>query len=179
MKVIVLVMSAVLLSSCASMPKAPQNADELRALGSSNLLNVPVDISGFTATKMKIVSEKVEGVRISRDGEVGQITIFTDPVSGKTYDLDGQPVNEKGERILNNGYACKVVGIANNQRIYGELGTWSETDVDKFCKTSYRASFQNKAQAVLAAGLITGGVAALAVIPTNMTIAEIFSDDTM
>lgn len=157
------------LAGCASAPKAPQDAKEMAEMG-DNLLHVPVDVSKFPWKKMEIEAT---------NGDKGRITVFTDPTTGKTYDLDGQPVNAKGERILRDGYVCKVEGIYVNQRSYGRPGFFSETTVDRFCKTSLKSSQQNRGQTIMAVGILTGGIAALAAMPLNATVAHIVSDDTM
>lgn len=161
---------ATALAGCASAPQAPKDAKEMAALGEDNLLHVPVDVSNFPWKKLEIEAT---------NGDKGRITVFTDPATGKTYDLDGQPVNEKGERILKDGYVCKVEGIFVNQRVYGRAGFWTETAVDKFCKTSLKSAQQNRGQTIMAVGILTGGIAALAAMPLNATVAHIVSDDTI
>lgn len=171
------------LVGCASVPQAPKDAKEMAELGEDNLLNVPVDLTPFIDNwkKVKIVSEEDKSAGLfgfGRDGDIGQTTVWTNPENGKMYDADGQPVNEKGERILKNGYVCKVRMIASNQRIYAN-SPWSESPIEKNCKTVAKSNFQNKAQLVTITGIATGGLAAYSVIPLNASFAHLISDDTM
>jgi hypothetical protein len=171
------------LVGCASVPQAPKDAKEMAELGEDNLLNVPVDLTPFIDNwkKVKIVSEEDKSAGLfgfGRDGDIGQTTVWTNPENGKMYDADGQPVNEKGERILKNGYVCKVRMIASNQRIYAN-SPWSESPIEKNCKTVAKSNFQNKAQLVTIAGIATGGLAAFSVIPLNASFAHLISNDTM
>jgi hypothetical protein len=113
------------LVGCASVPQAPKDAKEMAELGEDNLLNVPVDLTPFIDNwkKVKIVSEEDKEAGLfgfGRDGDIGQTTVWTNPENGKMYDADGQPVNEKGERILKNGYVCKVRMISGGHRIYAK-----------------------------------------------------------
>jgi hypothetical protein len=165
------VLAVALLSGCASAPQAPEDNGQMTK--SDNFLNVPVDITKFTPSKMKIYG--------SEAGE-GQISIFTDPVSGKTYDLDGQPVNEKGERILRDGYVCKVKVIASNFRSYHGVGFWSSDEHVDSCLSSRWYAHANKKRAILAGGALLGGAAilgSLAVSAIDTTISSYTADDTM
>lgn len=110
-KLSLIFLTVTLLSGCGYTPvQAPKT--EAERIETKSLLNVPVDVSTFTTHKLNIVAE---------NGDKGRITVFTDPKTGKTYDLDGQPVNEKGERILANGKTCNPGAIVNNMRGYGLL----------------------------------------------------------
>jgi hypothetical protein len=173
------VLAVVLLSGCAAtVIEAPKSAEELSSLDDSNLLNVPVDISGFYAYKKDIYSEKIDGVRISRDGDRGRITIFSDPVTGKNYDEDGQPVNEKGQRILRNGYVCKVALINNNIRIYRD-NTWTVEPETQACKTRRMGEFQNNNRVASLTGLALGGVVGLVITSVgSVSVQQITAEDT-
>lgn len=118
------------LVGCASVPQAPKDAKEMAELGEDNLLNVPVDLTPFIDNwkKVKIVSEEDKSAGrfgFGRDGDIGQTTVWTNPENGKMYDADGQPVNDKGERILKNGYVCKVRMISGGKRIYAQRSATS------------------------------------------------------
>lgn len=108
-KLSLIFLTVTLLSGCGYTPvQAPKT--EAERIETKSLLNVPVDVSTFTTHKLNIVAE---------NGDKGRITVFTDPKTGKTYDLDGQPINAKGERILANGNVCKPLVIVFNSRGYG------------------------------------------------------------
>jgi hypothetical protein len=165
------VLAVVLLSGCASEPQAPE--DNVQMTKSDNFLNVPVDITKFTPSKMKIYG--------SEAGE-GQISIFTDPASGKTYDLDGQPVNEKGERILRDGYVCEVKVIALGRRGYVGEDFWSTDEHLPSCYTSAAYATANSSRATLLGGAIIGPIATLAALGVNSTrivIQTYTADDTL
>lgn len=174
------VLAVALLSGCAAtVIEAPKSAEELNALDGSNLLSVPVNITGFYASKLDIYSEKIEGVRISREGDRGRITVFTDPISLKTYDEDGQPTNEKGQRILRNGYVCKVAAINNGIRLYRD-NTWSIEPESQGCKTRRMGEFQRNNRASSLAGFALGGVIGLVVTSIgSVSIQQITIDDTL
>lgn len=173
------------LTGCASMPDAPKTQAEMKQLGDDNLLHVPVDITNFKTSKLEIFSEEDKDAcygifcrSFGTNDHKGIITVFTDPETGKTYDLDGQPINEKGQRILKNGFVCVVRYIYNNQRSY-DANTWNEAIAEKFCKTSIRAKYQNIAQTSIAIGLATGGLGGITALAGNGVIAQIISGDTM
>lgn len=143
------------LAGCASIPQAPKNAQEMAALGDDNLLNVPVDITGFPWKKQEIVAA---------NGDKGIVTVFTDPKNGKTYDLDGQAVNAKAERVLKNGYVCEASSIGSfNQRVYGG---WGFNKAPKECITeaaSKDMAERNKVTPTkLATAFLIGGTAGAA-----------------
>jgi hypothetical protein len=113
-KLTVAALAIATLAGCASIPQAPKNAQEMAEMaeiGDDNLLNVPVDITGFSWKKQEIVAV---------NGDKGIVTVFTDPKTSLTYDTAGQPVNEKAERVLRNGIICKVKEISStfHSRIY-------------------------------------------------------------
>jgi len=171
MKTILLSFSLLLLAGCASAPKAPIDSYDKASLGDESFLNVPVDITTFNKHKLKIYGEE--------SGE-GVITVFTDPATGKTYDLDGQPINEKGERVLKDGRVCVVVNIVGKRRFYGPAPLFVESEYDLSCKTSRLVKSMNRGQMMNMAGiavLMTGGVAGLAAIPMNTAIDSIVEDD--
>lgn len=177
MKKIVLALLATslfsVLTGCASMPEAPKNAEEKIALGEDSFLNVPVDVSGFSKSKLSIFGE---------EGGEGVITVFTDQHTGKTYDLDGQPINEKGERVLKDGYVCKVKLIVSGFRSYQGSGFWSSDKQLDSCLTSKWYAHANKKRAFLAGGVLIGGAAmlgALAASAADSTISSFTSDDTL
>jgi hypothetical protein len=183
------VLAVVLLSGCASISTVPKSEEEMNALGDDSLLHVPVDISNFPWKKVQF--ETVADENFGRNGLKGQTTIFTDPATGKTYDEDGQPVNEKGERILKNGYVCVPRWITSNHRVYAAPPFFS---VELFgmndCRTM-RAQKSAKQKNVIATtgligGLLTGGAAGAAMMvggvaaSSSMTLIEnITADDTM
>jgi hypothetical protein len=187
------VLAVVLLSGCASAPQVPQDAKEVAEIGDDNLLNDPVDITGFTSKKIEIFSERDENAcyglfcqPFGRDGDKGQITIFTDPETGKTYDEDGQPVNEKGERILRNGYVCKVRLISfSNTRIYGpgKMGLFGHEFAHDACRTKrskdYTSSATLRVNTLVFGGLLTGAAVAGAAAAVSTSILSITHDDTM
>lgn len=108
-KTIFFIALMTLLAGCSSAPpQAPKTEKEL--IESNSILHVPVDVSKFTAKKLNIVAD---------NGDKGRITVFTNPADGKMYDADGQPVNEKGERILTDGSVCNPKVIVLNARGYG------------------------------------------------------------
>jgi hypothetical protein len=173
------VLAVVLLSGCASAPQAPKDEKEMAELGDDNLLNVPVDISGFIASKKTIYTRKDEDGHGS-EGDSGQITIFTDPSTGKVYDEDGQPVNDKGERILKDGHVCIVTYISGKRRFYGKPPIWSESKQQEACKTRRLVANMNRGQTMNAVGLVvlfSGGIAGLAAIPVNTAVTRITEDD--
>lgn len=177
MKKIVLALLATslfsVLTGCASMPEAPKNAEEKIALGEDSFLNVPVDVATFPWEKKKITAQ---------DGSEGQITVFTDPVTGKAYDLDGQPLNEKGFRILKDGYVCEVKSIGLNRRFYTGSGFWSNDDHYSSCVTSGHYNDANKSRAILAGGALLGGAAILGSLVVNsvrVNINDVTKDDTL
>jgi hypothetical protein len=123
------------LSGCTSAPiEAPKTEKE--RIESKSLLSVPVDIAGFTYHKVKIEPREKNLVFNFEPMK----TIFTNPENGKTYDFEGQPVNEKGYRILTDGYVCqpqKIVGSVlggNAMGIYGERSIWSGDDSLAECR---------------------------------------------
>jgi hypothetical protein len=121
-KLTVAALAIATLSGCGvTIREAPKNAQELAALGDDNLLNVPVDITGFSWKKQEIVAV---------NGDKGIVTVFTDPKTGLTYDLDGQPVNTKAERVLKNGYVCEVKSTIFNRRVYEsvEMNGWCNSN---------------------------------------------------
>jgi hypothetical protein len=155
----------VLLSGCASAPQAPKDAKELAEMGEDNLLHVPVDLTQFINNwkKVKIISEEDKDAGLfgfGRDGDIGQTTVWTNPADGKMYDLDGQPVNEKGERILKNGYVCKVRMIASNMRIYVNVVTGDQKIFDA-CMTS-KAHKKRRSNQIAIFSTAALGVGALA-----------------
>jgi hypothetical protein len=113
----------------------------------------------------------------------GLITIFTDPETGKTYDEDGQPVNEKGERILKNGYVCKVRLITSNIRAYGlvKIGLFGNEFAHDACRTKrskdYTSGATLRVNALVFGGLLTGAAIAGAAIAAS--VSSITHDDTM
>ena len=172
------------LAGCASVPQAPKDAQEMVALGDDNLLSVPVDITGFldTAKKVKIVSEIDEhgglfGGSYGVAGDIGQTTIFTNPADGKTYDMDGQPVNAKGLRVLKNGYVCKVIAIGNNTRLYANpvLG---DSRIINGCMSSKLAKQRQTNEKMIIGGALLGGIPFLgSVIATQIDMRT--QDDTL
>lgn len=177
MKKIVLALLAAslfsVLTGCASMPEAPKNAEEKTALGEDSFLNVPVDVAAFPWEKKKITAQ---------DGSEGQITVFTDPVTGKAYDLDGQPLNEKGFRILKDGYVCEVKSIGLNRRWYTGTGFWSNDKHFDSCLSSVLYKDLNKGRAILAGGALLGGAAILGSLVVNsvrVNINDVTKDDTL
>ncbi len=164
---------SVLVIGCASMPEAPKNSEEKVALGEDSFLSVPVDVAAFPWEKKKI---------IALDGSEGQITVFTDPVTGKAYDLDGQPVNEKGFRILKDGYVCGIKSIGLNRRFYTGSGFWSNDEHYSSCVTSSHYNDANKSRAILAGGALLGGAAILGSLVVNsvrVNINDVTKDDTL
>lgn len=173
MKTILLSFSLLLLAGCASAPKAPIDSYDKASLGDESFLNVPVDITTFSKHKLKIYGE---------EGGEGVITVFTDPATGKTYDLDGQPINEKGERVLKDGYVCKVKLIVSGFRSYQGAGFWSNDQHLDSCLTSKWYAHANKKRAFLAGGLLIGGagmLGALAASAADSAISSYTADDTM
>lgn len=165
------VLAVTLLSGCASVPQAPE--DNTQATKSDNFLHVPVDITKFTPSKMKIYGS---------EGGEGQISIFTDPATSKTYDLDGQPVNEKGERVLKDGYVCEVKVIALGRRGYVGEGFWGTDEHLPSCYTSAAYVTANSSRAILVGGAILGPIATLAALGVNATrvvIQAYTADDTL
>lgn len=179
------------LAGCSSFPTAPKDAKEMAEMGDDSFLHVPVDITGFAWKKMDI---------IAKNGDKGRITVFTDAKTGKTYDLDGQPVNEKGERVLKDGYVCEVdmIMFTPKTRIYVSEGLFSAGPHFKSCLSEKQANLGRArskwivAGAALGGGAIalTGGAAAAmaaasagsVAIGVNasapLTIDEITADDT-
>lgn len=188
---IVMIAALGQLVGCASVSTMPKNTEEMTALGNDSLLHVPVDISGFDWKKVQFVTVADEDETFGKGGLKGQTTIFTDPKTGKTYDEDGQPVNEKGERILKNGYVCVPRWITSNQRIYAAAPLFSFELVGMNDCRTMRAqkkmkTGQNVAVGGLVAGIATGGAAGAAMMlggvaaSGTMTIIEnITSDDTL
>jgi hypothetical protein len=156
------------LAGCASVPQAPKDAQEMAALGDDNLLNVPVDITGFIPSKVKI---------IATNEDVGQTTIFTNPSNGKTYDFEGQPVNAKGERILKNGHVCTVVGIYGNRRFYGHASVITSNDEFVECRTTKSASALRSKQFAITGGLALGGLGGVAVMGASRVNDEYLMED--
>lgn len=186
------VLAVTLLSGCASAPKTPKDAKELAEMGDSTLLSVPVNITGFTSKKVEIISEEDKNAcfgmfcqPFGRDGDKGLITIFTDPETGKTYDEDGQPVNDKGERVLRNGYVCKVRMITSNIRSYGpvKMGLFSNEFAHDDCRTQrskdYTSGATSRVNALVLGGVVTGAVIAGAAIAASSSILSITHDDTL
>jgi hypothetical protein len=176
------VLAVVLLSGCASAPQAPKDAKELAEMGEDNLLHVPVDLTQFINNwkKVKIISEEDKDAGLfgfGRDGDIGQTTVWTNPADGKMYDLDGQPVNEKGERILKNGYVCKVRMIASNMRIYVNVVTGDQKIFDA-CMTS-KAHKKRRSNQIAIFSTAALGVGALAVGIVATQIDMRTEDDTL
>jgi hypothetical protein len=142
-KLTVAALAIATLAGCASIPQAPKNAQEMAALGDDNLLNVPVDITGFSWKKQEIVAV---------NGDKGIVTVFTDPKTGLTYDRDGQPVNAKAERVLKNGYVCEAKAIIGNGRLFEKGASWSISKINEYCAVSYQFTHNNKS---LARGMAT------------------------
>jgi len=172
---IVMVAALSQLVGCASAPKkAPTNAEEMAAMKEDNLLKIPVDISQFPWAKFELVA---------LNGDKGRITLFTDPKTGNTYDEDGQPVNEKGYRILNDGYVCEVINISSiGGRGYKGYGFLFDDKHLDFCSTNRQLKkFQNAQRIGLtgaALAVATGGASILASIGTNI-VNGITEDDTL
>jgi hypothetical protein len=179
-KLTVAALAIATLAGCASIPQAPKNAQEMAALGDDNLLNVPVDITGFPWKKQEIVAV---------NGDKGIVTVFTDPKTGLTYDLDGQPVNAKAERVLKNGYVCEVKVIVFNARGYGPLFNSHE---DCMTTAFYKKREENgrisnvaknlgKGMLVGAATLATAGIAGATILSTTtiVTTQEAAEGDTL
>lgn len=154
-KLFLAALAVATLAGCGYTPvQAPKT--EAERIETKSLLNVPVDVSTFKTHKLNIVAE---------NGDKGRITVFTDPKTGKTYDLDGQPVNEKGERILANGKTCNPGAIVNNMRGYG-----TSLNMRYECWTSAAFAFVNNDEtAVKAYGKAWSGAvgAAAAVNPVT------------
>lgn len=145
----------VSLAGCSSFPTAPKDAKEMAEMGDDNFLNVPVDITGFAWKKMDI---------IAKNGDKGIITVFIDPKTGKTYDLDGQPVNEKGERVLKDGYICEVdmIMFTPKTRIYVSEGVFSAGPHLKSCLTKRQANLgRDRSKWIVAGAFLGGGAMAL------------------
>lgn len=183
------VLAVVLLSGCASISTVPKNESEMKALGNDSLLHVPVDITGFPWKKVEFVTVADEDETFGRGGLKGQTTIFTDPSTGKTYDEDGQPVNDKGERILKNGYVCVPRWITSNQRIYA-AASFFETVGMNDCRTLRAQNSMKRKQFISTSGaiggLLTGGAVGAAMmvggmgVSASLTVIEsITADDTM
>lgn len=139
------------LAGCASAPvEAPKT--EAERIASGSLLNVPVDISKFPSHKQKIVAD---------NGDEGRITVFVDPKTGKSYDLDGQPVNEKGERVLADGQVCNPLVISFNMRGFG-----TSLNPRYECWTSAKYAYVNNDNTKEKAGgkIASSGIGALAAI---------------
>lgn len=150
------------IAGCGYTPiKAPSTEAEM--IESKSLLHVPVDVSHFQTSKLKIVAD---------NGDEGRITVFTDPKTGKTYDLDGQPINEKGERVLTDGSVCNPLVIINNARGYG-----TSLNPRRECWTSAYFDFVNdsgrhmknfgKGLAIALAVPIAAGAAAASAVGTT------------
>lgn len=183
---------SVLVSGCTTVPQAPKDATEMAAFGEDNLLNVPVDISSFKPSKLEITSEEDKNAcfglfcsAFGRDGDKGIITVFTDPNTGKAYDEDGQPVTEKGERILKNGYVCKVRLINSNIRGYGpvKMGLFSNEFSHDDCRTLRSKNYTNNAttrvNTLVAVGVLSGAVIAGAAIAAGTSVMSLIEKDTM
>jgi hypothetical protein len=186
------------LVGCASVPQAPKDAKEMAELGEDNLLNVPVDLTPFIDNwkKVKIVSEEDKSAGLfgfGRDGDIGQTTVWTNPENGKMYDADGQPVNEKGERILKNGYVCKVRMIMGNTRFYAKqsftdsMFTANMGMKDCMLKSSAERH-ANKVKAVTTTALgglafgpagVVAGIGTATAISAGTYINAIMQDDTL
>lgn len=184
-------MMSLFLAGCASVSTVPKSEAEMNALGNDSLLHVPVDISNFPWKKFQFVTVADADETFGKGGLKGQTTIFTDPKTGKTYDEDGQPVNEKGERILKNGYVCVPRWITSNQRVYAAAPLFSFELVGmNDCRTMRSQKSMKQKQVVsttgAVGGLLTGGAAGAAmmvggvVASGSMTLIEsIVADDTM
>lgn len=97
--------------------------------------------------------------------------------AGKIYDLDGQPINELGERILKNGYICKVRMITSNMRIYANMVTGDQKIIDA-CTTSKAIKQRAKNQMVIFSTAFLSPVALVAgVVATQIDIRT--EDDTL
>jgi hypothetical protein len=141
---------ATALAGCSSFPTAPKDAKEMAEMGDDSFLSVPVDIRGFPWQKIEIVA---------KNGDKGRVTVFTDPATGKTYDLDGQPVNEKGERVLKDGYVCVVdkIMFTPKTRIYVPEGVFSAGPHFKSCVTEKQANLAHARSKWILAGAFLGG----------------------
>jgi hypothetical protein len=165
---------AVMLAGCTTVPQAPKDTKEMAEMGEDNLLNVPVDITGFTAAKMEIIAE---------DGNKGRITTFVNPATGKVYDLDGQVLNDKGERILRDGHVCKVKTISlSNARHYVGGSFWTGEDKwQRACRTIAVGEIQQQHQAIMVGGALLGPaglVGALGVNGTRLAVQSLTDGDT-
>ncbi len=178
-----------LLSGCASVSTVPKNESEMNELGNESLLHVPVDIAGFPWKKVKFETVADENETFGKGGLIGQTTIFTDPSTGKTYDEDGQPVNEKGERILKSGYVCVPRWITSNQRIYAAASFFEIVGMND-CRTLRAQNSMKRKQLISTGGaiggLLTGGASGAAMIFGGMgvsasltAIESITADDTL
>lgn len=137
------------LAGCSYTPvQAPKT--EAERIETKSLLHVPVDVSNFKTHKLNIVAD---------NGDKGRITVFTDPKTGKTYDLDGQPINEKGERILANGDVCKPGIISFGMRGYG-----TSLNPRYECWTSTKFSYVNGDDAKNNGKIYGGTIGAIAAI---------------
>lgn len=163
------------LFGCATAPKkAPTTAEEVATMGKKNLLSVPADISKFNWSKFEVVA---------LNGDKGRITLFTDPQTGKNYDEDGQPVNEKGYRILNDGYVCEVLIITSlGGRAYNGRGVFFDDEHLDFCRSNRQLKrFQNAQRVGLtgaALAVVTGGASILASMGSNV-VSSLTEDDTL
>lgn len=183
------------LVGCASVPQAPKDAKEMAELGEDNLLNVPVDLTPFIDNwkKVKIVSEEDKSAGLfgfGRDGDIGQTTVWTNPENGKMYDADGQPVNEKGERILKNGYVCKVRMISGNTRFYAKQ-SFSQTmfatgfgmnDCRLKASAEHTRTLQKGIATAVTVGAATGGAGVFIGVGAATlveTIYQVTKDDTL
>ena len=173
---------SVLVSGCTTVPQAPKDATEMAAFGEDNLLNVPVNISGFLASKVNIVSQEDKTACVGlfckafgRDGDSGRVTVFTDPVTRKIYDEDGQPVNEQAERVLKNGYVCKVRIIGLNRRVYS-----NDENLQNNCRTSRAAKSRDSNQMTAIVGALAAGAVGAIVTAVGVTTLDVVTaDDTM
>ena len=181
------------LAGCASAPLEPPKTEAER-VASGSLLHVPVaiNLTDFTWHKVTVSMEK--GVGLWDFKNSGQVTIFTDKKSGKTYDFEGQPVSAEGHRILTNGYVCKPKLIINNLMTktiyYGDRNAFNNSDSIQDCGTfkqvSRRVNGNNKPMYV-APALLSGpaSIAALGYLATTdndtakqkQEIEEIIKDD--
>lgn len=163
------------LAGCASTPlEAPKT--EAERIASGSLLNVPVDISKFPSHKQKIVAD---------NGDEGRITVFVDPTTGKSYDLDGQPVNEKGERVLADGQVCNPLVISFNMRGFGtslnpRYECWTSAKFSKVNNPDYVGNF-GKGLSIGMVAIAAAPAMGVAAAAGTGTIGSVFaqsSDDT-
>lgn len=181
------------LAGCASAPLEPPKTEAERiATGSRLHVPVAINLNDFTWHKVTVSMEK--GVGLWDYKESGQVTIFTDKKTGKTYDFEGQPVTAEGYRVLTDGYVCKPRLIINNMATktiyYGERNPFNNSDSIQDCGTfkqvNRRVNGNNKPFYV-APALLSGAasIAALGYLGTTdndtvkqqQEIEEIIKDD--